>query len=74
VLGAALGLRRQDELASAAVAALVVFGVGGAVDFDWHLPALALCAGWAAGLATRPASPLGAVEVPTDRQGGDCLA
>lgn len=73
-IGAGLAVRRRDALAASAAAALVVFGVAGAVDFDWHLPALALAAGWAAGLAVRPRPQPGAVEVPTDDQDGHCLS
>jgi hypothetical protein len=51
--GAALAaaIRRSDALAAAAVGALVAFAVAGAVDFDWHLPAIGLLGGWIGGLA-----------------------
>jgi O-antigen ligase len=42
---------RRDVATSCATAAVVAFAVAGALDFDWHLPALALVAGWAAGTA-----------------------
>jgi hypothetical protein len=42
--------RRHDVISSCAVAALVAFAVAGALDYDWHLPALGLVGGWAAGL------------------------
>lgn len=73
-IGAGLALRRRDDLSSSAVAALVTFAVAGSVDFDWHLPALALAAGWAAGLAIRANGQPGAVEVPTDAREGPCLS
>jgi O-Antigen ligase len=44
-------LHRVDALSSCAVAALVCVAVGGAFDFDWHLPVVGLVAGWCAGLA-----------------------
>jgi O-antigen ligase len=49
-------VRCNSVLSSCAVAALVAFAVAGAFDFDWHLPALALMAGWVAGLASRRTS------------------
>jgi hypothetical protein len=48
---------RHDVLAACATAALLSFALSGALDFDWHLPALCLWAGWAGGLAG-PADPL----------------
>jgi len=44
---------RVDLLASCAGAALVCFAIGGAFDFDWHLPLIGLAGGWCAGLAAR---------------------
>jgi hypothetical protein len=44
--------RRRDVLSSCAAGALVAFAVAAAFDFDWHLAALGLVGGWAAGLAT----------------------
>ncbi len=44
-------LRRVDALSSCAVAAVVCWAVGGAFDFDWHLPVVGLVGGWCAGLA-----------------------
>ena len=44
-------VRRIDVGTSCAAAALVAAAVAACFDFDWHLPALALAAGWAAGLA-----------------------
>jgi hypothetical protein len=41
--------------ASCGAAALVAFAVSSALDFDWHLPAPCLWAGWATGLACPPA-------------------
>jgi len=49
-----VAVRREDTLSSCAVAALAVFAVAGALDFDWHLAALGLVGGWASGLAGRP--------------------
>jgi hypothetical protein len=46
-------VRRFDVLSSCACAALVCCAVGGAFDFDWHLPFVGLLAGWCAGLAAR---------------------
>jgi O-antigen ligase len=46
-------LRRSDLLSSCAVAAVVCWAVGGAVDFNWHLPVVGLVGGWCAGLAAR---------------------
>ncbi len=46
-------VHRFDVLSSCAVAALVCVAVGGAFDFDWHLPVVGLLAGWCAGLAVR---------------------
>jgi len=50
------GLRRVDVISSCAVAALVCWFVGGAFDFDWHLPLIGLLGGAMAGLAMRRAS------------------
>ena len=47
-------IRRRDALSSCAAAAVVAFGLAGGVDFVWHLPALGLLGGWAAGLAALP--------------------
>jgi len=44
-------VRRRDVLSSCAAGALVAFAVAAAFDFDWHLAALGLLGGWAAGLA-----------------------
>jgi hypothetical protein len=46
-------LRRVDPLSSCAVAAVVCWAVGGAFDFDWHLPVVGLLGGWCAGLAAK---------------------
>ncbi|MBV8461770.1 MAG: O-antigen ligase family protein [Acidimicrobiales bacterium] len=51
--GLARLVRRQDVLTSCATAALVCWAVGGAFDFDWHLPFIGLLGGVAAGLASR---------------------
>jgi O-antigen ligase len=55
--------RRRDVATSCAAAALVAFALAAGLDFDWHLPALALLGGWAAGMAGP--SPLQAT-VPRD--------
>jgi O-antigen ligase len=47
-------VRRRDVLSSCAAGALVAFAVAAAFDFDWHLAALGLIGGWAAGLAAPP--------------------
>jgi O-antigen ligase len=52
VIGIGATVRRRDLLSSSAIAALVAFGVGGAFDFDWHLPMIALAGGCVAGLAS----------------------
>jgi hypothetical protein len=44
-------IRRVDLLTSCATAALVCWAVGGAFDFDWHLPFIGMLGGWVAGLA-----------------------
>ncbi len=44
---------RIDLLASCATSALVCLAIGGAFDFDWHLPLIGLAGGWCAGLAAR---------------------
>ena len=51
-----IAIRREDTISSCAAASLVVFAVTGALDFDWHLAALGLVGGWAAGLASPPVS------------------
>lgn len=48
----AFAVRRHDELASSAAGALMAFAAAGLFDFDWHVPAVALAAGWAAGVAS----------------------
>lgn len=45
-------VRRVDTLSSCAVGALVTFTAAATVDFDWHLAALGVLGGWAAGLAS----------------------
>ena len=50
-------VRRVDVATSCAAAGVLAFAVAGALDFDWHLAALGLVAGWVAGLATRPVGP-----------------
>jgi hypothetical protein len=52
-LSLAKSLRRVDPLSSCAVAAVVCWAVGGAFDFDWHLPVVGLVGGWCAGLAAK---------------------
>lgn len=47
----AAAVRRVDTLSSCAVGALVTFTAAATVDFDWHLAALGILGGWAAGLA-----------------------
>jgi hypothetical protein len=47
-------VRRIDALSSCACAALVCCAVGGAFDFDWHLPFVGFLCGVCAGLAARP--------------------
>jgi O-antigen ligase len=49
-LSVVLAIRRVDVATSCAAAAVAGFAVASGLDFDWHLPALALMAGWAAGL------------------------
>lgn len=51
-IAVAFAICRRDELASSAAGALVAFAVAGLFDFDWHVPAVALAAGWAAGAAS----------------------
>lgn len=58
-------VRRVDAGTSCAAAALVAFAVAGAFDFTWHLPALGLMAGWAAGLAGTPGPAPGRVPPTT---------
>jgi O-antigen ligase len=48
-------VRRFDALSSCACGALVCSAVGGAFDFDWHLPFVGLLCGCCAGLAARSA-------------------
>ncbi len=64
--GAAIAsdLQRRERLATAAVGATVAFAVAGVVDTGWHLPALALVGGCAAGLG----SSVAATGRPVDRQ------
>ncbi len=52
-IAAARTVCRSDALASCATSALVCLAIGGAFDFDWHLPLLGLAGGWCAGLAAR---------------------
>jgi len=56
-LAVARGVRRADVATSCATGALVAFAVGGAFDYDWHLPAIAMVGGVVAALAStrRPA-------------------
>ncbi|TML59787.1 MAG: hypothetical protein E6G17_10725 [Actinobacteria bacterium] len=42
--------RRADPLQRAAMGALAAFAVGGLFDFAWHLPGIAMTAGWMAAL------------------------
>jgi O-antigen ligase len=44
----------NDRMARCGCAALLAFALSGALDFDWHLPALCLWAGWVGGLAATP--------------------
>lgn len=60
-------IRRRDDLSACAAAAVVAFGLAGGVDFVWHLPALGLLGGWAAGLAARP--PPGSAPGPAEQPG-----
>jgi len=53
-VGVASVLSRRDALAAGGAAAVLAFAVAGAVDFVWHVPALALFAGAAGGLSSRP--------------------
>lgn len=46
-------VRRFDTLSSCSCAALLCCAIGGAVDFDWHLPFIGFLAGCCAGLAAR---------------------
>jgi O-antigen ligase len=50
-LAVARATHRRDVATSCAAAALVAFALAAGLDFDWHLPALALFGGWAAGMA-----------------------
>ncbi|HEY5267189.1 MAG TPA: O-antigen ligase family protein [Acidimicrobiales bacterium] len=55
-------VRRVDTLTSCAVASLVSLAVGGAFDFDWHLPVIGLLGGCLVGLAAMtPATRAGVV-------------
>ena len=54
VASVAAVVRRRDATTSAAVGAVIAFGVAGALDFSWHLPAVALAGGMVAGLAAVP--------------------
>ena len=47
----AKSVRRTDVATSCALGALITFAVCGAVDFDWHLPTIALMGGVVAGMA-----------------------
>jgi len=49
-------VRRRSDLSSCAVGALVAFAVGGAFDFDWHLPFIAMVGGCVAGFASQHTS------------------
>jgi hypothetical protein len=50
-LAVARATHRRDVASSSAAAALIAFALAAGLDFDWHLPAVALFGGWAAGLA-----------------------
>jgi O-antigen ligase len=63
----AVAVRREDTLSSCGVAALAVFAVAGALDFDWHLAVLGLMGGWVCGLAGRTPCP------PSTEKGSDHL-
>lgn len=58
LLGTAVALAscmtRRDPATSCALGAVIAFALAGGVDFVWHLPALGLLGGWAAGLAAQP--------------------
>ncbi len=58
---------RVDVLSSCACAALVCGAVGGAFDFDWHLPFVGFVLGCCVGLAAR-ADPEHALEAPDLRR------
>ncbi|HEX7444521.1 MAG TPA: hypothetical protein VF320_11575, partial [Acidimicrobiales bacterium] len=51
-LAVGLAVRRRDVATSCATAGLVAFAAGGALDYGWHLPALALAGGMSAALAS----------------------
>ena len=51
VVAVATTVRRTDVGTSCALGALITFAVCGAVDFDWHLPTIALMGGVVAGMA-----------------------
>ncbi len=51
VVAVAKSVRRTDVATSCALGALITFAVCGAVDFDWHLPTIALMGGLVAGMA-----------------------
>jgi hypothetical protein len=70
VIAVVRAVRRIDALSSCACAALVCCAVGGAFDFDWHLPFVGFLGGMCAGLAAR-ADRVEAVEFGApDRIGG----
>jgi O-antigen ligase len=54
VAAVAKTIRRYDALSSCACGALAAFALAALLDFDWHLSALGLFAGCAAGLASQP--------------------
>lgn len=53
VLAVVRAVRRADVLSSCACAAVLCCAVGGAFDFDWHLPVVGLLLGSCVGLAAR---------------------
>jgi hypothetical protein len=63
VVAVVRAVRRVDVLSSCACAALVCGAVGGAFDFDWHLPFVGFVLGCCVGLAVRT-DPVGALEAP----------
>ncbi len=60
----AFATHRRNVATSCATAAVVAFAVAAALDFDWHLPALALVGGWAAGMAGPRMSSVGEAAAP----------
>jgi hypothetical protein len=54
VAAVAYTVRRRGVATSCATGALVAFGVGGFLDFSWHLPAIAVAGGVVGGLASLP--------------------